>query len=269
MFLSSIEARRRVKAFDAIVEQTDHALRHPEVIAQLGDTATKLIDMNSRVFLPDLRHGELIVPPSQLATPNPALFPANQAQLMDNGKLLNQIEEQLVFSWKPAGKTIDAPPYDISMDVDTIRKYYFDEVEPEIQEDVVTPTRTTKRRAVTGNRSVMTAKGNFLSSRPVIRVANIIAKAGRARCAGISAHELTHAGDVIAFDPIFINDFTNAAGETRAYHVQTVIDSAHGGSEGTEDLNRIEALRRSEVDPMRPFHPTQAIVDMMRAEGRI
>jgi|GEM_PF-1249754 len=274
MFLSKFETRRRVRAFDAIVAKTDRALRHPEVVAMLGDTATQLADLNRTVFLPDLQHGELVVPKSQFDTPHVALFPAKRSQLTNValGKLVNKISTQQVLHWKVEG-AMHATPYGISKTYDEILDYYDSEDSEESaslpgQEGTAQPSAAKHirtRLGITQHSLETPGPGRFTSSRPVICIWDELAKTS-AWGASTAVHEEVHAFDAINFAPLLGDDFGLAAGEFRAYHVDGVVERVYGGA---KELSEVEAFRREHADPMRPFHPTQAMVDMMRAEVRI
>lgn len=267
MFLSRFEVRRRVKAFDVMVEETDRALRHPDVTRMLGALAGELIALNQRLVLPDVHHDALIVPKAERDSPNPLLFPMTKAQAPKLKRLMAPVMEQQVLSWDIT-HGMQAPRYGVAMDAAAIASQY-DVEGDEVITDFAGHNNKSSTVAATYNVSICQGNSRCTASRPVIAVPDVHAQQSPAATPILLGHEELHALDMLAYTPLMFSLDANVAGEFCAYQVSGVIDHVQGGSTLTKTFDAVELFRRSEADPMLPFHPTQPMIDMMLEKGML
>lgn len=67
-FFSSAEQRARSADFDRWQQDTDRVLRHPDVKNALGKLGSQLVHLNDNVFLPNIKHGEVLLPRTKAHT---------------------------------------------------------------------------------------------------------------------------------------------------------------------------------------------------------
>jgi len=242
-----------------MVQETDQALRHPEVIAALGTLAAELIDFNQRLVLPNVHHDTLVVPKAEKDTANPLLFPMTARQAAKLTMMTELISQQRVFSWNITNG-LQAPQYGVSLDANEIVKLY--DEEDECKKDIEFSAYKKRSSIVAATYSdTFQRRNTCTASRPLIVIPDIYGRNHRHASPLILAHEELHALDMVNHAPLQLVKKAQVAGEFRAYHVSGAIDQSHGESNLTERFQKIEMFRRNETDPLQPFAPTQAMVD--------
>jgi len=262
MFLSEAKTRFRGEVFDYVVEQTQNALHDPVVVAKLGGLASELRVLAGDLFLPDVQHGRMVIPPSQKNTTNPVFLPLTAGEARRAGTILGSASQEPVRTWDIT-KPVHSEPYDITMDFDDIWAYM--KAGPE--------EKRKPQKGAKGDQSLkpleddaemrhwLCIRGNqFTIGRPMIIMGFGVMMGGAKWSAGMLSHELVHVGDFLRDGPIYGAQQYRAATEYRAYHVDDVIDGKQWFDK-TKIPHRVEAFRREHADPMRPFHPTQAMID--------
>lgn len=100
IFAGSVQ-RKRSSHFDILRADVAQALDDPDVISRLGALADKLRSANEKAFLPNVRHGEVTIPPSYRKTGGIAILPVLDG--MDDRVLL---PDASVFQPTPATKEL-------------------------------------------------------------------------------------------------------------------------------------------------------------------
>ncbi len=262
--------RERAAVFDQIIEQTDVALRDSVVTEALGSLATELIGINDRLFLPNMRHGQAIIPEAEENTANPALLPVDKHEARIISEVLQPILSRRDLSWTITGE-MHSDCYGVSMDLASVTEHMEGNAVPaatfdgeNIDEDILLePMRT---QATTFQR--VGIKGDhFTASRPVVAFSKRLARQAPRKVAASLAHEEVHVRDALEDGPLAMGLTYEAAGEYRAYHVDNTIDNGKRFFAQHRYQYQIEMFRREHADPNHPFRPTQEMVDMMVSNG--
>jgi len=262
MFLSDLKTRFRGEVFDYMVEQTQIALHDPVVVKKLGGLAAELSSVTDTLFLPDIRHGEIVIPNSQKDTINPVFFPMTSKEALDAGRLTRSVHQKPVRLWEIT-EPLYSEAYDIKMDLDEI----WETMEPRQKpKDPVKPKGRGSdplRTVAAMRRCVCIEDNRFATSRPIIFVRQALMLKGSKACGGTLAHEAVHAWDALRDGPLYEGTPYLSATEYRAYHVDDAIDTRQSWFERPCVPQEVEAFRREHADPARPFHPTQPMIDFM------
>lgn len=264
MFLSSIEGRIRSWAFDYAVNATDRALRDPQVVQKIGaPLAAQLLEVNASLFLPNVRHEQVVVPAAQKDTANPILLPITLPQAWRIDEMIGAVKSQPVKSWS-LNDPIYSEAYDIrstSAEVtEAAKASASQETMPADQEERVDNTPVV---AATTHVKTWLNNDTFSVSRPIVTMRYAAMRGTPRYVATTLVHEEVHAHDDLHEGPVLLLQQHEAASEYRAYFVDEVVQSGKRRFGPDELSYQVEAFRQEHADPARPFHPTPAMVDHM------
>lgn len=256
MFLSDVKTRFRGEIFDHMVDQTALALRDPDVVQKIGASlAATLLDVNSRLFLPNVRHDQAFVPASEKHTDNPALLPWSKKEAKMSDKMLAPMAEDYTVC-RRLEDVMYARNYDLELKRVDMRSQTIHDTAA--ANGVVIPKKEPVDIKVNGSALIM---GDiFCMSRPVVTALyRMLIDGPREMSAGI-AHETVHLHDITTDGPAILFEQHRVATEYRAFHV----DHAIGGEQQARNNSlpkKVETFRQELADPTRPFYPTPAMID--------
>lgn len=205
--------REHVKVFDEYVAETEFALKKPKIAPLLGERATVLLDANSRLFLPNIKHGVVEIPDSHRDSDSIAFIPIlegeeNAASTVGWGRSF--------FEVSPARKKLMLPGYSIGFGKDKARIALHLDLEDIIEEGLVALSESkivapgyvgkelgdkgiAKMRAFTtasGHHDVYETFPSFYAARPTIVIFDEMIVSTENKKAAALAHELWHATSI-------------------------------------------------------------------------
>ncbi len=257
------EQRTAVRAFDFMVESTDVALGHPNVVAELGALAADLRYLNQTAFMPNVRDGRLSLPKRQRDTANIAVVPVTDEQFPSVQGILEPL--QSFVRTRHASEAGFSRAYDLHLEDEL--EALFMEGPPEAPTDqppVTDEEINTDTDAVTLVGSVE-QDGYYHTTRPIIAVRASVVEEGEISVAGALGHEEVHAFDALRDGAVVQTRTYTVASELRAYHVSAAIyRQAVDPPLASEASFLVDSIRRQEIgDAHNPYKPTPELVDFL------
>ncbi len=265
---TSAEQRATGAAFDAFVEHTAAVLRDPKIVAQLGDTALELQQLNTSAFLPNMRGGKFVMPPSHERTLNVAVVPLTEEQATNAYGLVAPLYESSPWVWPIRGAAVSKRyGLELSQELASL----FEDVPREAAAGPTALGLNPRDFANMRPRYDRIQPGIYATSRPVVLIRSEVLEGGQIAAAGIHAHELVHASDLLTDGPLLATRTYRGASELRAHHVSAdIFGMSTDDVPGKETSLRINALRQQQIGATPyPYAPTPELMQKMAANGII
>jgi hypothetical protein len=269
MFFRSTEQRARSDAFDQYVASTDQFINNPMVIAELGDHAASLKQINDGLFLPNKRGGYYLLPRQEKHTGNIPFVPLYQAEAYHALDLIDPLLRKYQYSW-PSSEAFHSEKYNLDLP-EELKLLYEEDTHEEADTPNIRGIREFTLAKVQARIDMTPARTEFLMTRPVLMARMKTIGAGAAACAAVLAHEESHIVDLLEDGPLFGTMTYAAATELRAYHVSDAISRASGMKVMNDETYAwVDTLRRTEIkDTSCPYTPHRELVRRMASIGII
>lgn len=263
MFIPSEDLQRN-KSFDELIANTHAALSNPTVAALLGGLTGRLLAINARAFLPNIRHGIVEVPSEYRDIYDVcAVLPLTDEEAAESEKAIEplvndfgpRIELWGVSYFRGQGTVVNTR--------DTLQKLFTGEP----QDHGHGPTGRTGARTRTGY-----DVDNDLQWYSMSRSIEVVrrSKLGKGVLQAVAmAHEHVHVHDAAEMGPFYNLAEGGASSELLAYHVgATIYDHACTLEGGAGSMSRwVERLRQVHTSADAPFTPTPELMAIMTENG--
>ncbi|HSX33416.1 MAG TPA: hypothetical protein VLF91_03710 [Candidatus Saccharimonadales bacterium] len=263
--------RSRAKAFDAIIEASQDALTYPLLASRLGPLATKLTDINSRCFLPNVRSGRAVLPDGYGDTHgNIPLLPVTDSEASRLSEVIQPLAAWLgPLTLLPRKRYSFA--HDRDVDSDELYGMIFGRPSPAVETGAQTvygmqihePGRTTTAFEL--------HRGGYRLGIPIISYRlSYEGTKDHSLLPLVSLHEYQHAHTRLALGPLALTREGRAADELRAFAITREVHQnycPHARVEGAP-LVALE-LQQRYGDPARPFYMPPALTDALEETGII
>jgi len=270
MSFASSEERAAFEVFNRFVEAGNQVLRDPAVIARLGNVACELDEILNTAFMPNLRHGVFVAPEFQRNCDNLAVVPLTDEQADNAYEVTAPLDTEFpVRIWSPQEAATSAR-YGLALP---------EELEALSQSGpegtAKTPVKGLRPKTLARTQTQWGREpepdGRYWIKRPKLLIRRSLLLGPPEASGAVMAHELVHASDLMEDGPLYATPLYGGASELRAYHVGAEVYRITGvdGLEA-EDSKWLDSLREQEIGHTDwPFTPNQALMDAMRASGKI